>query len=61
MAAAATDAKDSAVAAAAKPGPLHFYDADAPYYELTNFFAAPIVVGGATWPTSEHYFQVLNS
>jgi ribA/ribD-fused uncharacterized protein len=24
---------------------------------LSNFYAAPIVIDGETWPTSEHYFQ----
>ena len=38
-------------------GPIRFYNRDEPYYEFTNFYAAPIVLDGKTWPTTEHYFQ----
>ena len=38
-------------------GPILFYNRDEPYYEFTNFYAAPIVLDGKTWPTTEHYFQ----
>ena len=37
--------------------PVRFYDLHEPYGEFTNFYAAPIVLDGHTWPTSEHYFQ----
>ena len=38
-------------------GAILFYNRDEPYYEFTNFYAAPIVLDGKTWPTTEHYFQ----
>ena len=38
-------------------GPIRFYNRDEPYYEFTNFYAAPIDLDGKTWPTTEHYFQ----
>ncbi len=34
-----------------------FYDSGKPYYEFTNFYAAPITIDGVTYPTNEHYFQ----
>lgn len=37
--------------------PVRFYDLHAPYGEFSNFYAAPIVLDGHTWPTTEHYFQ----
>ena len=39
-------------------GVIEFYDANAPYYEFTNFYRGKkIVLDGKKWPTSEHYFQ----
>ena len=38
-------------------GQILFYNRDEPYYEFTNFYAAPIDLDGKTWPTTEHYFQ----
>lgn len=38
-------------------GAILFYNRDEPYYEFTNFYAAPIVLDSKTWPTTEHYFQ----
>lgn len=34
-----------------------FYETDKPYGCFSNFSRHPIVIEGATWPTSEHYFQ----
>ena len=34
-----------------------FYHASDPYGFLSNFFVAPMVLDGTTWPTVEHYFQ----
>lgn len=34
-----------------------FYDVDKPYYEFTNFYASPVMMGLVQWPTTEHYFQ----
>ncbi|WEF33944.1 NADAR family protein [Pseudoduganella chitinolytica] len=34
-----------------------FYETDKPYGCFSNFSRHPIVIGGVTWPTSEHYFQ----
>jgi len=40
--------------------PLEFYEMSEPYYAFTNFYAGtPIVIGGKSWPTSEHYFQAM--
>ena len=36
---------------------IHFYSPRDEYGCFSNFFAAPIRLGGKTWPTSEHYFQ----
>lgn len=37
---------------------LKFYDNGAPFYEFTNFYAAPFTeTGVGVWKTSEHYFQ----
>lgn len=38
---------------------LLFYKKDSPYYEFTNFYAAPIVIASQVWPTSEHYYQAM--
>ena len=38
---------------------LLFYKKGCPYYEFTNFYAAPIVIGSQVWPTSEHYYQAM--
>jgi ribA/ribD-fused uncharacterized protein len=37
--------------------PILFYRVSEPYGFFSNFAPYPIVVGGVTWPTSEHYFQ----
>ncbi|KAG0257912.1 hypothetical protein BG011_003682 [Mortierella polycephala] len=34
-----------------------FYRQESPYGEFSNFYYAPIVLDGHTWPTTEHYFQ----
>ncbi len=40
------------------PGALLFYESTQPYYEFTNFASGyPFTLAGASWPTSEHYFQ----
>eukprot|EP01012_Entosiphon_sulcatum_P021701 TRINITY_DN2655_c0_g1_i1.p1 TRINITY_DN2655_c0_g1~~TRINITY_DN2655_c0_g1_i1.p1 ORF type:complete len:321 (+),score=43.37 TRINITY_DN2655_c0_g1_i1:24-986(+) len=45
----------------AAPSPItviHFYKRGEPFYEFTNFYAAPIVDdSGYVWATTEHYFQ----
>ena len=38
-------------------GPIHFYNRDEPYYELTNSARYPIVIDGVKWATTEHFFQ----
>ncbi len=38
---------------------LLFYKKGSPYYEFTNFYAAPIVIDNQVWPTSEHYYQAM--
>ncbi|MGE3807089.1 MAG: NADAR family protein [Gemmataceae bacterium] len=39
------------------PQTVHFYRVSDEGGYLSNFAAYPIVIGGKTWPTSEHYFQ----
>ena len=34
-----------------------FYSTQDEYGCFSNFYAAPLVLQGRTWPTSEHYFQ----
>ena len=36
---------------------VRFYERHQPFYELTNFFPVDLTIGGAVYPTSEHYFQ----
>lgn len=36
---------------------IHFYLVDDPYGEFSNFAPFPILLNGATWPTTEHFFQ----
>jgi len=36
---------------------VNFYRTGDEYGFLSNFAPYPIVLGGKTWPTSEHYFQ----
>jgi ribA/ribD-fused uncharacterized protein len=36
---------------------IPFYAANAPYGFLSNFYVAPVEIGGFTWPTTEHYYQ----
>ncbi|KAF9194169.1 hypothetical protein BGZ50_006648 [Haplosporangium sp. Z 11] len=36
---------------------IMFYRQESPYGEFSNFYYAPIVLDGHTWPTTEHYFQ----
>jgi ribA/ribD-fused uncharacterized protein len=36
---------------------INFYSTTAAYGCFSNFSRHPIVLGGRTWPTSEHYFQ----
>lgn len=37
--------------------PIHFYSVGDNYGEFSNFAPYPVVLGGKTWPTTEHYFQ----
>jgi N-glycosidase YbiA len=39
------------------PGAIYFYESSKPFYELTNFYLEPVVIGGIRWPTTEHYYQ----
>lgn len=36
---------------------IQFYAANDAYGFLSNFYVAPIEIGGFTWPTTEHYSQ----
>jgi ribA/ribD-fused uncharacterized protein len=36
---------------------IRFYSVSGEYGEFSNFAPFPIVLDGATWPTTEHYFQ----
>ncbi|KAG9068024.1 hypothetical protein KI688_011615 [Linnemannia hyalina] len=36
---------------------INFYRQGDAYGEFSNFFYAPITIGGQEWPTTEHYFQ----
>jgi ribA/ribD-fused uncharacterized protein len=36
---------------------IYFYGTAEEYGCFSNFWRAPIVLDGQTWPTSEHYFQ----
>jgi len=36
---------------------IPFYRVNEPYGGFSNFSPHPFVLGGKTWPTSEHYFQ----
>ncbi|PKF49812.1 DUF1768 domain-containing protein [Enterovibrio nigricans] len=36
---------------------IYFYEPDEAYGFLSNFFIAPLVIGGEVWLTSEHYYQ----
>jgi N-glycosidase YbiA len=36
---------------------IRFYSHRGPLGYLSNFYPSPITVDGATWPTTEHYFQ----
>jgi N-glycosidase YbiA len=38
-------------------GAIYFYSTQDIYGYLSNFSRHPIVIGGHTWPTVEHYFQ----
>ncbi len=37
------------------PGVIRFHGTRAEYGYLSNFWPAPITLGGRVWPTSEHY------
>jgi N-glycosidase YbiA len=39
------------------PQVIHFYRVNEPYGQFSNFSRHPIFLDGATWPTSEHFFQ----
>jgi ribA/ribD-fused uncharacterized protein len=39
------------------PDVINFYSTADDYGCFSNFAAYPIRLGGATWPTTEHYFQ----
>jgi N-glycosidase YbiA len=39
------------------PAVINFYSTSDEYGAFSNFAPYPIALGGATWPTSEHYFQ----
>ncbi|GJJ79104.1 N-glycosidase YbiA [Entomortierella parvispora] len=36
---------------------LNFYRQGDAFGEFSNFWHAPITIGGVEWPTTEHYFQ----
>ena len=36
---------------------IRFYGRYLPYYQFSNFYSAPIMVDGLTYPTTEHYYQ----
>lgn len=36
---------------------VRFYSRDEPFYELSNYYPAPIEVDGVVWATVEHYYQ----
>lgn len=36
---------------------IHFYSTGGEYGCFSNFYRSPIQLDGATWPTTEHYFQ----
>jgi len=36
---------------------INFYRQENAYGEFSNFYYAPITMGGQEWPTTEHYFQ----
>jgi ribA/ribD-fused uncharacterized protein len=36
---------------------IHFYRVAEPFGEFSNFAPFPVTIDGATWPTTEHYFQ----
>jgi ribA/ribD-fused uncharacterized protein len=38
---------------------IYFYSQRTEYGEFSNFYSAPILIQGKTWPTSEHYFQAM--
>ncbi len=37
--------------------PIRFSSENRPYGFLSNFYPAPVVLAGETWPTTEHYDQ----
>lgn len=39
------------------PGAIYFHGTRGEHGYLSNFWPAPITLGGRVWPTSEHYFQ----
>jgi ribA/ribD-fused uncharacterized protein len=43
--------------AVASQGTIYFYSTQDIFGFLSNFSRYPIVIGGHTWPTVEHYFQ----
>jgi predicted NAD-dependent protein-ADP-ribosyltransferase YbiA (DUF1768 family) len=43
--------------AGAGEGAIYFYSTQDLFGFLSNFSRHPIVIGGHTWPTVEHYFQ----
>jgi hypothetical protein len=47
---------EEAAAAVTPPEPVLFYGHRNPNGEFSNFFGAPFVLDGETWPTVEHYF-----
>lgn len=52
------DAAAGAGHAVAASKEIRFYSrGDPKYFFLSNFFEAPFVVGGVTYPTVEHFFQ----
>jgi predicted NAD-dependent protein-ADP-ribosyltransferase YbiA (DUF1768 family) len=36
---------------------INFYRTGNEWGGFSNFFKAEILIGGKTWPTTEHYFQ----
>lgn len=38
---------------------VYFSEPEDPFFAFSNYYPAPIEIGGETWPTTEHYFQAM--
>jgi predicted NAD-dependent protein-ADP-ribosyltransferase YbiA (DUF1768 family) len=36
-----------------------FYEEEAPFGYMSNFYQSPIDLDGKMWPSTEHYFQAM--